>query len=325
MITQRSGKNDSTMPSVKKSARLSASKRQAPGTASRSTKRKASKSTRNSASNAPLASSSPAKADEVWGEQLSHIAAKVHTIYKECLQQKQSSKVCRSAVLQELATYLDELNKEAVLMVDMQHKALHGHSLTEKEARIYRALQLKQRTLQQETSHLQAAQLQLKQARDQQTAMQQLCLTPVVPARERTKLLQQTEQMVTEALARTKQTLSTLLSHDWALKTFLAVTFAALTGWGAHRAFVNTAAATTALLHEANQMTQTITAVTEMIQVSSHEGAKWTLSGLGGAVGAANGLLLSSFLPGGSIAKLAATALSGAAIGAYTGFTAVAL
>jgi len=224
-------------------------------------------------------------------------------------------------MMDEAALHFNELKEEAQLMVGLQHKALGGEVLSDSESTMHRALQLKQRTIQSNTSELQKAQHLLQQARQQKNEVQQLCKHKALPLKELSKLFQQARMMYSQAMQNAKRKLSTLLSHDWALKTLLAISFATVTGWGVHQALLSTVAASTALLHEANQMAHTIAAVTNIIQVSSHEGAKWTLGGLGGAVGAANGLVLSSLLPGhnGPTGKLAAVMLSAAAMGSFVG------
>jgi len=249
------------------------------------------------------------------------LATKLRTIYEECIKKTNSPQSCHSRMMDEAALHFNELKEEAQLMVGLQHKALGGEVLSDSESTMHRALQLKQRTIQSNTSELQKAQHLLQQARQQKNEVQQLCKHKALPLKELSKLFQQARMMYSQAMQNAKRKLSTLLSHDWALKTLLAISFATVTGWGVHQALLSTVAASTALLHEANQMAHTIAAVTNIIQVSSHEGAKWTLGGLGGAVGAANGLVLSSLLPGhnGPTGKLAAVMLSAAAMGSFVG------
>ena len=272
----------------------------------------------------PLHDLLDSETDKALDMHLLSLATKLRTIYEDCMKKTDSPQSCHSRMMEEAAYHFNELKEEAQLMVGLQHKALRGEVLSDSESTMHRALQLKQRTIQSNTSELQKAQHLLQQARQQQNEVQQLCKHKALPLKELSKLFQQAQMMYSQAMQNVKRKLSTLLSHDWALKTLLAISFAGITGWGVHRALLSTVVASTALLHEANQMAHTIAAVTNIIQVSSHEGAKWTLGGLGGAVGAAHGFMLSkSILPGGPPGSTAASMLSAAVMGAFVGVKAL--
>lgn len=240
---------------------------------------------------------------------------------------KKSRASAKKATAQFTATnerYLDELLKEGKLLVHLQHKQLSGKVLSPQELRVLAALRLKCETIENDTRQLEEASVALKAAAAQRDEVRTVCAT--LPAATKgdstrtTQILRIVDRDYRSALKNVKAKLLALLEQDWVVHTLLAIGAAGAVGWLGHRAVVSTAGATTELLREANQMTQTIHATTELIQATSQEGAKWTFSAMGGAVGAANGLLLGALLPGNRVGASSASALTAAAMGMYAGW-----
>lgn len=221
-------------------------------------------------------------------------------------------------------SYLEELLKEGKLLASLQQKELSGKELSLQESRVLAALRLKCETIERNTRALEEASGALKSALMLRKEVRTICAAQpathtTTAKRAETNILHLVERDYRTALRHAKNKLLALLEQDWVVHTLLAIGTAGTIGWLGHRAAVSAADATTELLREANQMTHAIEATRELIQTTSHEGAKWTFSALGGAVGAANGLLLSALLPG-LAGKASVSALTSATMGMYAGW-----
>ncbi|MDR3571225.1 MAG: hypothetical protein P4L81_03430 [Candidatus Pacebacteria bacterium] len=217
--------------------------------------------------------------------------------------------------------HYEELLMEARLFIHLQHKQLSGQVLTSRELDMQAALRLKCATIEADTRDLATASAMLKAAKVQREEVHAIC-AGVEPQPLARKILQLVDHDYFAALKDVKDKLLGLFQQRWVVQLMLATAAAGTLGWLANQALLTTAAASTELLREANQMATTIRATTELVRASSKEGARWTFSVLGGAAGAANGLLLSALLPG-PPGKSTATSLASAALGMYSGWRSV--
>lgn len=264
--------------------------------------------------------------DALLREHLHHVQSQLRVIYAECLSYGSSlgvkSTQCKSHILQHVRRYLDELKDEAQMQNRLQTKVLQGRTLTADEQQTLDALQLKCDTMRASSLRLEQAQQRVRLTAEQHEVLAANFKNSKTSPGEQHFVLVQARMQCEAALVYAKRALLNLLKQRWATQTLLAVSLAGLLSWAAHRVILSTVVVTTALLREASQMVHTVHATTELVGVGSREGAKWAIGTLGGAVGAANGLFLSSLLPG-SNGKTAASILSSAAVGLYAGLRAL--
>jgi len=150
------------MPSIKKSPRRATTKARASAAKHHASRQNV------KADGIPLYNPVDAGTDEALNIHLLALATKLRTIYEECMKTTNLPQSCHSRMMEEAASHFNELKEEAQLMVGLQHKALRGEVLSDNENTMHRALQLKQKTIQSNTSELQEAQHLLQQARQQQ-------------------------------------------------------------------------------------------------------------------------------------------------------------
>lgn len=219
--------------------------------------------------------------------------------------------------------YLDELLREAKMLAYLQQKKSSGEELSQKEENVFASLCSKRDTIEKNTRDLKEAGDILAAALAQRDDVRAIC--KVRPANSsktqqaEAAILHLVERDYRTALRYVKDKLFALFEQEWVVRTMLGVMAAGTIGWVGHRTVVSATEATTELLREANLMTQTIQTTKELIQTTSHEGAKWTFAALGGATGATHGLLLGALLPGPS-GKSSVSALTAAAMGMYAGW-----
>ena len=291
-----------------------------------STKQKRSQSSRARASvkkkQARAASKSASDAtttSDDFQQHLRSLQANILLLYTKCSQLtgKKAQKECQSVVIRQAQEYLRQLIDEANTLATLKHKIQTGKALSKPERLTYEALEFKQTAMNRATASMQQAQTTLEASAKHEgivrTLVQQSCSK--ANSASQVGVMEEANETLSSALAHAKQTALAVLKQDWIVHTMIAVAAAGLLGWTVHRALISTANASTEMLREAVELSRTVESVTNLVETTSKEGSKWVVGGLGAAVGAANGLLFSSLLPGGVIGAKAASIFSTAALG----------